>query len=225
VSCTRPMRTAWVVPAVIAAAAIVAVLGVLRLAQGSDDAFARQRISAASSTPTGEPPGTPGPAGGTGSTGSTAYLQGDGLGVVRFGDRQDTVVATLTARLRPPDEQTDEPCRKPPGTSHWVRWAGLSVRFDGGAFVGYLEGIHYPPSGPPVDLRTRQGLSPGDPLERVQQTVGKTLRLRSQPANPGQPPVALATIDDGVGPGEITGVIEGTGSARTLTGIFAGKLC
>jgi hypothetical protein len=222
------MRTAWVVPAAVAAAVVTTVLGALRLTQGSDDGLARQRISAASSTPTGGAPATPGAAGGTGSTGSTgstAYLQGDGLGVVRFGDRQDAVVATLTAQLRAPDEQSDEPCGKAPGTSHWVRWADLSVRFDQGAFVGYIEGTHYPPSGPPVDLRTRQGLSPGDPLEHVQQMVGKTLRLRSQPANPGQPPVALATIDDGVGPGEITGVIEGTGSARTLTGIFAGKLC
>jgi hypothetical protein len=231
VSCTRPMRTAWVVPAVIAAAAIVAVLGVLRLAQGpEDDGITRQRISAAAGTPTGTPaqsdPAQSGPAGGTaGATGGAAYLQGDGLGVVRFGDRQDTVVATLTARLRPPDEQTDEPCRKPPGTSHWVRWADLSVRFDGGAFVGYLEGIHYPPSGPPVDFGTKQGLSPGDPIKRVQQIIGTPFRLRAQPDHPGQQPVALVTIDDGRGHGGMTGVIEGKGSARTLTAIFAGSVC
>ena len=152
---------------------------------------------------------------------SRLHLQADGLDMVGFGDAQLDVARTLTDVLGAPDEENDLPCdRHPEVKTHWVRWADLSVVFDAGTFVGYLEGVHVPPGSPPVDLGTRRGLSPGDSLDRARELYGE-LRVHHQPL-PGPGESDIFRFEDPPGQGTMVGVVED--AAEVIT-IYAGDLC
>jgi hypothetical protein len=222
-------RWVWVWPAVIAAAVTVLVVLVLRLVLEDDadeDVEALPRspatsgsVAVPSSPPTASPTWSPEEAR------SRLHLQGDGLDMVGFGASQLDVVRTLTDVLGAPDEEGDQPCDGHPEVqSHWLRWADLSVRFDADTFVGYIEGVHFPPGSAAVDLGTRQGLSPGDSLDRARQLYGE-LPLRHQAPTPGQVAAELFRVADPPGQGPLFGVVEGAGTESQVIAIFAGDLC
>ena len=78
-----------------------------------------------------------------------------GLGPHVFGDAEATVVDALTALLGTPTADEPEECAGQP--ARWVRWADLGIRLASGRFVGFIEGIHYPPGPPPLAIRLRRG--------------------------------------------------------------------
>jgi hypothetical protein len=147
------------------------------------------------------------------------------LGLVGFGQPAQTVVATLTSRLGPAEEDAVQPCDNDPAVlSRWVRWADLSIRLDAHGFAGYIEGVHFPPGRAAVDLATAQGLSPGDSAERLRQLYRGSLRLRTQPGRAGRPSTEVFTISGRQG-GVLSGVIEQQGKSATVASIFAGEIC
>lgn len=151
------------------------------------------------------------------------HLRGDGLDMIGFGASEHDVVATLTDVLGPPDEEADEPCEgRPQRLSHWVRWADLSVRTETGTFVGYVEGVHFPPGRTAFDLGTPSGLTPGDPFARAEELYGE---LELQPDPEGQGGAQIFSVEDPAGTSSISGVVESAGDDQTVAAMFAGDLC
>jgi hypothetical protein len=225
-------RWAWVWPAVIGAAVTVLVLVALRLVLDDDaaadtDSLPRSPASPASSGSAAEPssPTEPSPTWTREDARSRLHLTSTGLDMVGFGDSQLDVVRTLTDVLGAPDEDDDLPCDgHPEDQMHWVRWADLSVVFDAGTFIGYMEGVHVPPGSPPVDVGTAKGLSPGDSFERAVEIYGE-LQLHHQPM-PGPGESDLFRFEDPPGQGDMFGVVEGTEeTGQTVITIYAGDLC
>jgi hypothetical protein len=219
------LRWAWPVPA--AVAAILCVLGVQGLRLFADDdpspaglprspAASASTAAPATAESTSEPPSE--------DPVTRLHLRGDGLDMVGLGDPQSDVTRTLTDVLGPPDEEGDEPCDSHPAhQSHWVRWADLSLRFDGGAFAGWIEGVHFPPGPPALDLPTATGLSPGDPLDRARQLY-PGLQVRHATA-PGQRPGDTFSFHDPEGTPKMFGLVEGAGSDQLVASIYGGDLC
>jgi hypothetical protein len=153
-------------------------------------------------------------------------LAADGLGLVAFGQPASTVVATLTSRLGPAEEDADQPCENDPAVhSRWVRWADLSIRLDAQGFAGYIEGIHFPPGRKALDFATARGLSPGDSAERLGEIYRGSVRVRTEPGSAGRPATEIFTISGQPGGGALSGVIEKQGKSATVTAVFAGELC
>jgi hypothetical protein len=219
------LRRAWLVPAAVCAVLCVGVVQGLRLFADDDEPPAGLPRSPASSVSSGAPsaaalssePPSEDPV-------ARLHLRGDGLDMVGLGDPQLDVTRTLTDVLGPPDEEGDEPCTShPEHQSHWVRWAGLSLRFDGGTFAGWIEGVHFPPGPQALDLPTATGLSPGDPLDRARQLY-PGLRVRHTTA-PGQRPADTFSFHDPDGTPAMFGLVEGEGSDQLVASIYAGDLC
>jgi len=214
-------RPAWLVPALVSGAATLVAVTVLNLVLGDDsDGLDRHRISAP--IPASSPATTtvPGPA-----LSGPIQLQPDGLDVVDFGQPPDDVIALLSNRLGRPDEDTIQPCENQvDGRSRWVRWADLSVIFSAKAFVGYVEGIHFPPGGRALDFSTAKGLSPGDTVNRLHRLYGP-VPVRQNSPQPGQVATKLFTISDDRTGEKLSGVLENQGNKTVVAAIFAGELC
>jgi len=220
----RPVHRAWLLPAVAGAVVTVAVVALLHLvADDEPDALPRTSVDPAAASPTPTSAAGNVPDGGGTATFDGLHLRGDGLDMVDFGASEQDAVATLTDVLGPPDEESDEPCEdEPERPSHWVRWADLTVRTDGRSFVGYIEGVHFPPGPTAFDFGTPRGLSPGDPLDRARKLYGN---LRLQPDPEGQGGAEIFTVKDPAGTPSISGVVEAAGDEKTVASIFAGELC
>jgi hypothetical protein len=211
---------AWLMPALVSAAATLVAVTVLNLVLGDDsDGLDRHRtdapVAASSPATTGPDP----------AISSPVHLQPDGLDVVDFGQPPDDVTALLSRRLGRPDEDRTQPCQDHGNArSRWVRWADLSVIFSTGAFVGYIEGIHFPPGSPALDFSTARGLSPGDTVDRLHQLYGP-VPIRPDTAQPGRSATKLFTISDDGTSAKLSGVLEDQGTKTVVTTIFAGELC
>ena len=77
----------------------------------------------------------------------------------------------LTTTFGPPNEDISFTCPDPTGEMRSVRWADLTAFFMDSQFVGYLDGLHYPNDGHPLELTTTEGVGIGssrkDLLSRV----------------------------------------------------------
>jgi hypothetical protein len=214
------LRWAWLMPALASGAATLAAITVLNLVLSDDsDGFARHLIDAsnpASSRATTAPDT---------ATSGTVHLEPDGLDLVDFGQPRDDVIAALSKRLGKPDEDLTQPCQNQANArSRWVRWADLSVIFSADAFVGYIEGVHFPPGSPPLDFSTAKGLSPGDTVDRLRQLYGP-VPIRQETPQPGRIATKVFTVSDDKASDKLSGVLEGQGDKAVVTAIFAGELC
>lgn len=209
----------WALPSLVSGLVTGVIVVSLDFATGGvGSEFPRVRIAS---------PSTSGVSSGAPTTARPAItLAPDGLGLVGFGQPANAVVATLTSRLGPAEEDSDQPCEIDPAVhSRWVRWADLSVRLDAHGFAGYIEGVHFPPGRAALDFATAQGLSPGDSAERLRQLYRGSVRVRTEPGRAGRPATEIFTIS-GERDGEVvSGVIEKQGESATVTAIFAGELC
>lgn len=210
-------RWAWVLPAVVAGGVVLVVVLILVLAIGEDsDELPRQRVEPPARVVRSAAPTTIGPG---------ITLEPQGLRAVTFGQPADDVVANLTRVLGAPEEDADQPCQDDPSRhSRWVRWADLSIRLAEQGFAGYIDGAHFPPGHAAFHFATNTGLSLGDSVDRLRQSYGDRVRVRTQPPSPGRPDTSIFTIHEGPD-GDLSGVIEGTGRSATVTSIFAGQLC
>jgi len=218
---TLDLRWAWVMPALAGGTATLVAITVLNIVLGDDsDAFDRRQIDASTPAATISPT----MAASDPSTSGKILLRPDGLDLVDFGQPLDDVIAALTKRLGMPDEDKTPPCQSQvDARSRWVRWADLSAIFSGNEFVGYIEGIHFPPGSPALDLSTAEGLSPGDTVDRLQQLYGH-VSIRQETPQPGQIATELFTIFEDSSE-KISGVLENQGHKTVVTAIFAGQLC
>lgn len=152
-------------------------------------------------------------------------LEADGLNLVHFGQPPGDVIAALSERLGVPEEDDSQPCQSDTGArSHWVRWADLSLRFSTTEFVAYIEGVHFPPGSPALDLGTSKSLSPGDSVERLHEIYGD-VPVRHETAQRGQIGAELFTIVDDDSGDKVSGVLEQDNDKQIVTSIFGGHLC
>jgi hypothetical protein len=174
--------------------------------------FATQRVLAPAASTAAETPIRP-------ENGLT--LSATGLGPHRFGAAEDTVVDALTALLGTPTADEPEECAGQP--ARWVRWADLGLRLASGRFVGFIEGIHYPPGPPPLAIPTSEGLAPGDPASRLFDLYDRA-SLNEVPApGPSEQEVTQFEITDGSQP--LVVVVEGPLESGRIAAISAGSLC
>lgn len=213
-------RPAWLMPALVSAAATLVTVTVLNLVLADDsDGLARRRTSP--TIPVSSPTTTPPDA----AVSGRVRLQPDGLDVVDFGQPADEVIVLLAKLLGKPDEDAPQPCQHQANArSRWVRWADLSAVFSTGTFVGYIEGVHFPPGSAALDFSTAKGLSPGDTVDRLHQLYG-SVPIRQETPEPGQVPTKLFTISDDKTSGKLSGVLEDQGNKTVVATIFAGELC
>ena len=144
-----------------------------------------------------------------------------GLGPHVFGDAEATVVDALTALLGTPTADEPEECAGQP--ARWVRWADLGIRLASGRFVGFIEGIHYPPGPPPLAIPTAEGLAPGDPASRLFDLYDRALLNEVPAPGPAEQEVTQFEITDGSQP--LVVVVEGPLESGRIAAISAGSLC
>jgi hypothetical protein len=133
------------------------------------------------------------------------------------------VIAVLTGRFGAPDEDRNVTCGAGKH-ARWLRWADLSAIFSSTAFIGFIDGVHYPPGRRGLHLATSAGLAPGDGIERLHMLYGQ-VPIRQQASQPGRPVTQLFTISDPQTGKKLSGVIEDQGSDTIVSTIFAGALC
>ena len=98
------------------------------------------------------------------------------------------------------------------------------MKFSTEAFVGYIEGVHFPPGSAALDFSTAKGLSPGDSVGRLHQLYGP-VPIRQDAPRPGQIATKLFTISGDRTSDKLSGVLEAQGNKTVVTAIFAGELC
>ena len=194
------------------AALLVAALGLAGCSSGGTQPTADgspSAAAAATSAPAGPTPT------GTGTSGAAAIvLEGDGLGFLTgassirhlpFGETDAGTIATAVERSLGPGVPTPQPDCGP--TVVAVRYGDLTVTLEDGAFAGWSE------DGAPGGLTTADGLG-----------VGSTLAdLRASRTD-------VTVSEDTVGPefgvaDGLSGSLDGTSDASTVTRIAAGFTC
>jgi hypothetical protein len=206
-------------PALLSGLVTIGLVLALGVATGDESGLPRQRIgSPAAADATSAVPAT--------TAQQDLTLAADGLGSIDFGQPALTVVATLTTRVGPPDEDGVQPCENDATvTSRWVRWADLSIRLDADGFAAYIEGIHFPPGREALDFATARGLSPGDTAVRLHQLYRAAVRTRTEAGTAGRPAADIFTIAGRQGDDVLSAVVEHQDGAATVVAIFAGELC
>ena len=210
---TSTRRPAWVVPTLLVAVLVVVYL-IVRVA-GMDRGqppFATQRVPPPAASTAAETPIRP-------DHGLT--LMPTGLGPHVFGDAEDTVVDALTALLGIPTADEPEECAGQP--ARWVRWADLGIRLTSGRFVGFIEGIHYPPGPPPLGIPTAEGLAAGDPASRLFDLYDRAFLNEVPAPGPSEQEVTQFEITDGSQP--LVVIVEGPLESGRIAAISAGSLC
>jgi hypothetical protein len=103
-----------------------------------------------------------------------------------------------------------------------VEWVSLSVFFFDGTFEGYLAGLRYPPDlGPPLGLKTVEGLELGATRAEMESLYGERLELRKPVQQFGEDVLEFRIDgDDGV-----RGIVENTDDQSLVITIGAGLLC
>lgn len=211
-----------VLPAIVSAAAAATVVLALDLhRETGQEAFPRHRVPAPTASSTdGATPSQPT------TVRPPLVLEAGGLSVVGFGQSARVALNILTDRLGAPDESAPGRCRQVgTGPSRWVRWADLTVRLESDRFVGYIEGTHFPPGGPPWGFATGEGLAPGDSATSLKRDYGRAVEIGPRHRQPGRTAVRLFTVTTGEPPGGLSGAIERDGGSAIVTSIFAGDLC
>jgi hypothetical protein len=190
--------------------------------------------------PETEPPTTRAPA--TTSTtedeGPPVVLRGDGLGAHRFGDPVDEVIAGLTLRWAPPDQDSgwvpagSSPIGVCPGNEvRVVEWQGFSVLFSDGptpfgpggrrhffSWTYQARDLDRPapdPGGNRPRLTTPEGISVGMTVADLQRAYGQRLEIFDEEGGPG-PSFGVQTADGGLF-GSLTSVEPG-GIIRNIIG-------
>jgi hypothetical protein len=149
-------------------------------------------------------------------------LTPEGLGLVSFGVAGKAAIDQLESILGSPTSDDHWTCAKPAGEVRLVGWADLGVFAIDDVFVGYVDGLHYPPAfGPLLGLETTDGLGIGLDLKDLKAQYGNRLKLH--PPNGG--PDTNHSKFDIDGEGGIWGVVEsGPDGARVIT-FAAGTTC
>ena len=121
--------------------------------------------------PTPSSPGSP--QGASSDSADGLVLEGDGLGIVSFGEPEGPVVELLTDRLGPPtrDEVNPAYCRPPEGQRD-VHWDTLRVGFKDGKFARYFYRQSFEDD---LALSTARGVAPGSTLDEVKGAYGPEL--------------------------------------------------
>ena len=176
--------------------------------------------------------------------GPPVVLRGDGIGAFTFGAEPDQVLAGLTLRWGPPDDDTgwiaaDSPqlATAPrfygacPGTvARGVSWRGFTVLFSDGATPRGRAGARHfftwayqvdDLSRPAPDrggnrppLETTDGVSVGETVQALRRAYGDRLELFDEP--PGGPQFGVQTTEGGLY-GSLT-ALEAAGIVRTIIG-------
>jgi hypothetical protein len=152
--------------------------------------------------------------------GPPVVLRGDGLGAHRFGDPVDEVIAGLTLRWAPPNQDSgwtpagNSPFGVCPGNEvRVVEWRGFSVLFSDGPtpfgpagrrhFFSWnyqAEDLDHPapdPGGNRPRLATPAGISVGATVDDLQRAYGDKLELFDEEEGPG-PSFGVQTADGGL---------------------------
>jgi hypothetical protein len=208
-------RPAWAVPTLVVAVIAVAYFAVrLAMLDSEQPAFPTEPVAAPSTAPGSDIP-TP--------ADHRLTLSATGLGQHRFGDAEAPVVDALTAVLGTPTEDAEEECAGA-DQARLIRWADLTVRFDSGEFVAYVEGIYYPPGPPPLAIPTAEGLAPGDRATRLFELYDRALLTEvTPPAQSDQEITQFEITGDGPRPHVV--VIQGPLESGRVVAISAGSLC
>jgi hypothetical protein len=149
-------------------------------------------------------------------------LEPNGLGLVSFGDDTDVTLRELTALLGAPRNDGQWRCAEPAAEVRMVEWVSLSVFFFDGTFVGYLAGLRYPPDlGPPLGLKTVEGLELGATRAELAALYGDRLELR-KPEQQFEEDVLEFRIDGDDG---VRGIVENADDQSQVISISAGLLC
>jgi Tol biopolymer transport system component len=135
----------------------------------------------------------------------------------------------LTGMLGDPVEDTLAPCQSGGGDVRWVRWANLSIAFQGGHFVGYISGIYFPPDSPEMPIKTAKGVGLRASVSELKSAYGDRF------AWVGEPTAAFGnTVDafgiDGfdvqhLGPTGLGGYVEGGREGGRVITFIAGQPC
>lgn len=166
-------------------------------------------------TPSASPSPEPAPT----ASAEGLVLEGDGLGLVSFGEPEGPVVELLTERLGPPtrDEVNPAYCRPPEGQRE-VHWDTLRVGFRDGKFARYFYRESFTKG---LGLATAEGIAPGSTLDEIRDAYGADLP-------PG--PESLGTsysLDTGSGPvgAFFRDIPPAPGAENGLYALAAGGFC
>jgi hypothetical protein len=152
-------------------------------------------------------------------------LQADGLGAVTFGDDGAPVVAELMDLLGRPNVEERWECVEPAADVRLYGWADLTVLLFDGDFRAYGSGLHYPPAyGPPLGLRTPEGLEIGATVDELESLYGDRLELGAPqpPASGEENAVREFHID---GESGLLGLVLDMGEGEQVIVIRAGTEC
>jgi hypothetical protein len=145
----------------------------------------------------------------------------DGIvGLVPLGHDETHALHLLTTTLGLPNEDISFPCPGHVAGVRSVRWADLTAFFTDSTFVGYLDGLHYPNDGPPLELTTTEGVGIGSTRLEFVAAYGDRLQA-VPPTDDVQGDVQEYQIDDG----RLSGLIEGEGDTGLVITVRAGVAC
>lgn len=181
------------------------------------------------------PPATEAPTPTTEDDGPPVVLRGSGLGAHRFGDDVDEVLAGLTLRWGPPNQDSNwvpaatSPFGACPGEEvRGVEWTGFQVLFSGGSTPFAPAGRRHfftwvyrapEPGGHRPRLHTDAGISVGATVAELQGAYGDRLELFDDPEG-GGPRFGITTPD-----GLLNGAVTSKDPAGTVTSIVGGGGC
>jgi hypothetical protein len=146
---------------------------------------------------------------------SPISFRGDGLGNVRFGEKEQLVVADLERLLG----RAPHPAEKDAGDANcgydaFLSWPGAQAWFFRGTFVGYAASVSRTHQ---VNGVTARGLRIGDTLGRARRLYGHSLRSSTE-----QGGAWFATTDTGQIAGFLSDNPVMVGDAVRITSIGAG---
>lgn len=145
----------------------------------------------------------------------------DGLvGLVPLGLDEAHALIMLNAAFGLPNEDVSFPCVDPTGEMRSVRWADLTAFFMDEKFVGFLDGLHYPNDGHPLELTTAEGIGMGTPRNALVAAYGDRLKV-VPPPDGVQGDVEGFQVDDG----RLSGLIEGDDETGVVIMVRAGVAC
>jgi hypothetical protein len=152
-------------------------------------------------------------------------LQADGLGAMSFGEDRAAVLEQLSALLGPPNTEEQFRCAEPEADVELSGWADLTVLAFDGEFRAFGSGLHYPPTyGPPLGLRTAEGLEIGAPLTVLTDLYGDRVELLApEPIASGEQNVPRRFLIDGED--GLRGLALDMGEGEQVIVIAAGSEC
>jgi len=154
--------------------------------------------------------------------GDTSVALGpDGLGdLAPLGLDEAHALVMMNTAFGPANEDLSFPCADPAGEVRSVRWADLTAFFMDGRFIGFLDGLHYPNDGHPLELTTTEGVGIGSSRAELVAAYGDRLKVGAPPDGV-QGDVEEYRIDDG----KLSGLIEGEGETGVVITVRAGLAC